>query len=310
MTENKLTIDQIKEKINGYRWYHTIEIGNGLKTVSHVPHFDEMWEFNLQCLQKVDFTNKRVLDIGCRDGLFSLYAERNGAKEVIGIDNDLSLGAVEFLLPHLKSNVKMREMNLYDLDPEELGKFDVVIFFGVLYHLRYPIWGLRKISEMLADGGKLIIESGMLVSPELANQELMYCPVERSPYNEPSSCTFFNALGLEVTLRSLNVSTLEKFTFFPKGKYRETDKKNNSPVLKSMLRKARGMFGRQLLESAQPKIKVARQFFVCEKNDSLATTQSFKYGEQVFDKEWATSYWDKTHDEHSRKLSIRNNEES
>ncbi len=56
--------------------------------------------------------------------------------EVIGIDNDLSAGAVEVLLPYFKSKVQMHQFNLYDLTPETFGKFGIVIFPGVLYHLR------------------------------------------------------------------------------------------------------------------------------------------------------------------------------
>ena len=65
-----------------------------------------------------------MLDIGCRDGLFAFEAESMGASEVIGIDNDLSKAAVEFLIPFLKSKVTMYEMNLYDLKPETFGLFD------------------------------------------------------------------------------------------------------------------------------------------------------------------------------------------
>ena len=65
---------------------------------------------------------KRVLDIGCRDGIYSFEAEKMGAKEVIGIDNDISKPALEFLIPYFNSKVKMFEMNLFDLKEEILVK--------------------------------------------------------------------------------------------------------------------------------------------------------------------------------------------
>lgn len=102
--------------------------------------FIDVWEFINNNINDVDFSHKKVLDIGCRDGLFSFEAERRGAKEIIGIDNDISLGAKEFLIPYFNSKMQMHELNVYDLSPEIFGKFDVILCFGVLYHLRYPFW--------------------------------------------------------------------------------------------------------------------------------------------------------------------------
>ena len=79
-----------------------------------------------------DLNGKRVLDVGCRDGLYSFMAERRGAADVIGIDNDLSKAAVEVLIPYFGSAVRMHEMNLYELTAARFGTFDVLIFADVL----------------------------------------------------------------------------------------------------------------------------------------------------------------------------------
>jgi SAM-dependent methyltransferase len=110
-----MNTEELKAKLTDYRWYHRIEVAPGVFTESVVPHFNEMWEFNFRCLEEVSFEGKRVLDIGCRDGLFSFHAEKQGASEVVGIDNDLSPGAVELLIPHFNSKVRMEEHNLYYL---------------------------------------------------------------------------------------------------------------------------------------------------------------------------------------------------
>jgi 2-polyprenyl-3-methyl-5-hydroxy-6-metoxy-1,4-benzoquinol methylase len=91
---------------------------------AHVPGQQK----TLRALKKIDFAGKRVLDVGCRDGLFSFEAERRGAAEVIGFDNDLSAGAIELLIPYFGSKVRMERMNLLDLKPDTFGTFDVVIF--------------------------------------------------------------------------------------------------------------------------------------------------------------------------------------
>jgi len=299
----QLTKQEIQTRLKQYRWYHTIEVAEGVFTESHVPHFKEMWDFNLTRLASIDFRGKRVLDIGCRDGLFSFLAEKRGAREVIGIDNDLSNGAVEFLIPLFRSGVSMREMNLYDLSPATLGKFDIILFFGVLYHLRYPFWGLKRIIDCLADRGSLLIESGMLVAKHLQNREILYCPVERSPYSEPSSCTFFNELGLAVTLRSLNVKIEEVATFLPEGMASTIIQTKQVPEALAWCRQRARIFLKPFRRKPQPSMDIARQFLICRKDETLQQSDVFVYPGAAFAKHWATSYWDSTHTEHSRKKS-------
>jgi len=202
MTRDQELADRLKQ----YPWYHRIEAAPGVFTRER-GNYEENWTFLKTQLDQIDFEGKRVLDIGCRDGMFSLEAESRGAREVLAIDNDLSRGAVEVLLPALGSKVRMLQLNVYDLDPAVHGVFDVVLFFGVLYHLRYPFWGLRKIVECLKDKGFLAIESGMLAENVDPEREILYCPTDNSPY-EPTSCTFFNKKGLETTMRSMGCGLL------------------------------------------------------------------------------------------------------
>lgn len=191
---------EIIEKIQNYSWYHTIELTPTIKTPGYEAYLP-IQEIPLQVLRMLELKDGRVLDIGCRDGLFCFEAEKLGAKEVIGIDNDLSKGAVEFLIPYFESKVKMYELNLFDLKPETFGTFDLVIFCGVLYHLRYPFWGIKIIRDILNPGGTVIIETGVMLNQD--NLPLLWCPTRNeSPY-EPTSCTFFNLKGLTDTLLSM-----------------------------------------------------------------------------------------------------------
>lgn len=195
-----------------YRFYHRIKLTDEITTPGD-PLYEPVQELCMKLLRAVDLKGKRVLDIGCRDGLFSFAAEAAGVKEVIGIDNDVSKPATEFLIPFLRSKVRMHEMNLYDLTPDMFGLFDVIIFPGVLYHLRYPFWGLKRIREVMKDGGSLIVETA--ITTEAPNAAVLYCPTGRqSPY-EASSCTFFNPKGLSDTLESLGFRTEETARLTP-----------------------------------------------------------------------------------------------
>lgn len=199
---------ELANRLAQYWWYHRIKVADDLYTPSTVSQFQPLWDFILRAINGVEFKDKKVLDVGCRDGLFSFEAERRGAREVIGIDLLLSQGATELLIPYFKSEIRMHEMSVLDMTPERFGFFDIILCFGVLYHLRYPVWGLKKLVDCLSDGGTLLIESGMLVDPRYKAMDFMYCPVEDSPY-EPSSCTFFNRKGLDTTMRSLGCEAVE-----------------------------------------------------------------------------------------------------
>lgn len=259
---DKEEIETINHKIRQYTWYHNIQIAPGVHTYAvHSEYNKVIWDFILKCMENVDFNNKRVLDVGCRDGLFSFEAEKRGAKEVIGIDNDISSGALELLIPLFKSKVKMYELNLYELEPESFGTFDIILCFGVLYHLRYPIAGLKKMADCLPNNGLLVLESGMLNCKELENMELLYCPFENSPY-EPTSVSFFNKAGLCATMRSIFLQLTNFYT------------------LESISSEARAA-GQGI------NYDVIRQLFVFEKRDSPKN-------------HFFTQYWHSTHIFHSK----------
>ncbi len=194
---------EIRGKLETYNFYHVIKLTEHIQTPGWAPSVPIV-ELVLRGLRSLDFKNKRVLDIGCRDGILSFEAEKLGAREVIGIDNDLSRTALEFLIPYFKSKVKMYELNIFDLTPQIFGMFDVVIFSGVLYHLRYPFWALKLIKDVLHETGQLIIETALLFDDN--KHAMLFCPIgSDSPY-EPTSCTFFNLKGLTGTLYSLGLT--------------------------------------------------------------------------------------------------------
>jgi tRNA (mo5U34)-methyltransferase len=197
---------ELRQALGRYSFYHVIQLTDTTSTAGN-PTYVPAQNLCMKHLKSIDVKGKRVLDIGCRDGLFSFAAESMGATEVVGIDNDLSKGATELLIPYLKSSVRMYRVNLYDLTPETFGLFDVIIFPGVLYHLRYPFWGRRAIRDVLKIDGHLLIETAIWEGDR--NNAMLFCPIASdSPYEE-TSCTFFNAKGLLDTLTSLGFQTVQ-----------------------------------------------------------------------------------------------------
>jgi tRNA (mo5U34)-methyltransferase len=155
-------------------WYHSIELGNGVVTPGVKTRAG--MDAHVDALALPDLRGKTVLDIGAWDGYFSFDAERRGASRVVALDHfvweaRLGPGGVPspddpagwdrqglpgkagFDLAHevLGSSVEARVGDFMEIDLAELGRFDVVIFSGVLYHLEEPLRALRRLSALTAE---------------------------------------------------------------------------------------------------------------------------------------------------------------
>jgi tRNA (mo5U34)-methyltransferase len=89
-----------------------------------------------------DLRGRTVLDVGCNGGFYAIEMKRRGADHVLGIDSDPRyLAQASFAAQVAGVDIELREMSVYDL-PLLGARFDVVLFMGVLYHLRYPLLAL------------------------------------------------------------------------------------------------------------------------------------------------------------------------
>lgn len=190
-----------QSQIDSYKWYHRFDFGNGLSTppVGNEP----LLSFIESNMRKVDFKNKSVIDIGCRDGRLSILAESLGASRVVAVDNDMSKALKEVVIPHFKSRMETLEANLIHLTPDQVkAPFDIVMMFGVLYHLRYPVYGLKRAVDLMKHNGLLLIETAAFAS-EPHFLPIMFCPYEDMQPYERGSVSYFNSLGLETVMKSL-----------------------------------------------------------------------------------------------------------
>jgi tRNA (mo5U34)-methyltransferase len=146
------------------RFHSPFDFGDGL--VTRPWHVQRRFRRRLRLLRiPEDLSGMTVLDIGAWDGYFSLEFERRGAKRVLAIDTYAwDHGALDcFLLvrEHFNSKVEYRRMDVHDLSPDEIGRFDLVFCAGVLYHMRNPLIGLERIRSVTA--GRLILETHSLL---------------------------------------------------------------------------------------------------------------------------------------------------
>ena len=96
---------------------------------------------------------KRVLDIAPWNGFFSFECARRGASEVVSIgpEDPLATGYEQTRVLLDLANVRYVRGSVYDVEDFDLGSFDIVLFLGLIYHLRHPLLALDKIYEICSD---------------------------------------------------------------------------------------------------------------------------------------------------------------
>jgi tRNA (mo5U34)-methyltransferase len=131
-------------------WYHNLNLA-GTNTVPEDPDYPaRRWRI-LEPFVPADLTGKTVLDIGCNGGYFSLEMKKRNAERVVSIDFMAHLvGQVRFASYWFDLPIEPRLCDVYDV--ESLGiRFDMVVFVGVLYHLRHPLYALEKVFNVCKD---------------------------------------------------------------------------------------------------------------------------------------------------------------
>lgn len=147
-------LDELRRRVSDIHWFHSIDLGNGIVTPGDTTPARRLLSFGIP----EDLTGKSVLDIGAWDGFFSFEAERRGAARVVAADYFSWAGGgwgtkagFDLAREALQSKVQDVEIDVMDLSPAAIGTFDIVFFFGVLYHLRHPLLALEKVASVTSD---------------------------------------------------------------------------------------------------------------------------------------------------------------
>jgi tRNA (mo5U34)-methyltransferase len=152
-------------------WFHRIDLGDGIFTKTEsvmgepVDHPRETWEVIQQCLP-ADLAGKTVLDVGCNGGFYCVEAKRRGARRVLGVDGQRQhVRQALFVRKVLGLDLEFRRFSVYDLEPATVGRFNVTLALGLVYHLKHLVLALERLYEVT---NELLIVETAIVPPELA----------------------------------------------------------------------------------------------------------------------------------------------
>jgi len=193
----------LRAEADSFAWYHSIDLGQGVTTRGQSVMAEMVTEAQLP-----DFRGRSVLDIGAWDGYYSFLAERRGASRVVALDHyawgvdfaartrywtecfergqlpDQSRDATDFWQPDLPgrrgfdlahraldSRVESVVADFTSVDLSMLGSFDIVLYLGVLYHMKEPLTCLERLRAVTS--GVAVIETVAAQVPGNENRSLL-----------------------------------------------------------------------------------------------------------------------------------------
>ena len=225
-TDQALTTEQIRRRVAELgQWFHNLDL-RGVKTAP--DHFlgdypAVKWKRFSAAIPE-DLSGKSVLDVGCNAGFYSIQMKQRGAARIVAIDTDeIYLEQARFAAKVNGAEIEFRKLSVYRV-AELREQFDVVLFMGVLYHLRHPLLALELLHEhAVAD---LLVAQSMLrgsnqtiaVPPDFHFWEARSFADERFPRlyfienrfaNDPTNWWIPNRACLEAMLRSAGFAILD-----------------------------------------------------------------------------------------------------
>jgi tRNA (mo5U34)-methyltransferase len=159
------SVDDLRAAVAAQSWFHTIDLGDGIVTDGRDESPRKLRWIDLPA----DLRGRTVLDVGAWDGFFSFECERRGADRVVAVDGPAwrepawgpggfgTRSGFDLARRALESSVEDVELELEDISREAVGGFDVVLFLGVLYHLKHPWAALERVASVC--DGLLIVET-------------------------------------------------------------------------------------------------------------------------------------------------------
>ncbi|HEY4284688.1 MAG TPA: DUF1698 domain-containing protein [Chthoniobacterales bacterium] len=202
--------EDLRSRVDRLPWFHQIDFGEGILTPGKASI--ETLRAQAAIYFKHGVSGKSILDIGCWDGFNSFEARRLGAGRVLATDHfawsDQCWGkreAFDLARAHLAPEVEVMDIDLSALTPQRVGQFDIVLFAGVLYHVRHPFYVLEQVSKLAKQ--MLIVETWLDAQDQERPMMVFYPNTELA--NDPSNWWGPNRACVEAMLRDVGFRTIE-----------------------------------------------------------------------------------------------------
>jgi tRNA (mo5U34)-methyltransferase len=186
LSQTSVDEETLKQKISSLGpWFHNLRL-NGFQTAPQhfLGDYPEIKFANFRDAIPADLSGRTVLDIGCNAGFYSFEMKRRGADRVVAIDTDERyLRQARFAAEVQEMDIEFRQMAVWDV--ARLGeRFDLVIFMGVLYHLRHPLLALDLIHEHVSRD-LMLFQSMQRGSKDVVAVEQDYEFNAPAPFDQP-----------------------------------------------------------------------------------------------------------------------------
>ncbi len=191
-------------------WFHSIELPEGI-TQGRAPI--KAYQDRADVIFKDGVAGLDVLDVGSWDGYYAFDAEKRGARRVLATDwhcwsgpGESSKAGFDYAKRALGSRVEEREIDVMDLCKESVGEFDVTLFLGVIYHIRYPLFVFDRLAALTR---KTIVLETYMGLEEIEEPTALFFPGWRKP-NGPTMGWGWNTAMVEAACRDAGFSRIER----------------------------------------------------------------------------------------------------
>jgi tRNA (mo5U34)-methyltransferase len=147
-------------------WFHAIDLGHDICTKKEslfgepVDNPAPAWRVIATCLSE-NLSGLSLLDVGCNGGFYAVQAKRRQASRVLAVDaSRRHVQQAQLVRDALDLDIEVMRRSVYDLDPDDVGRFDVTLALGLIYHCKHPILALERLFSVTKT--TLVMESAIL----------------------------------------------------------------------------------------------------------------------------------------------------
>ncbi len=160
-SQTNSNIAALEAKALAKSWFYRYQLPSGVEVpTTHNGALDAIHETRLQMLDRAlaphypnGLSSASAIDLACHQGFFSVELAKRGCKSVTALDartehiEDTNLIRDVYELDQIKTV----QCDVHAAHPKQLGTHDIVLCFGLLYHLENPVGALR-VARSLCQG--------------------------------------------------------------------------------------------------------------------------------------------------------------